>query len=457
MGRKKNGLHTDADDSEIIKSIFNNMPTGAIAIHAQQRTITAINKRAVELLRLDPGVISGAMFSDIFEEKFPGICKAIQETIVNKRPIVNLNLEIENQDGAPNTYLVSTAITNQTVKEPLGIVLVLHDISEVTPLKEDLIDTQSFGVLIGSSTEMKTLFGMIEKIADYDTTVLIYGETGTGKELVARTIHNQSNRRNGPFIPINCSALSSTVLESELFGHIKGAYTGALQDRKGRFEMAKGGTVFLDEIGALSSDLQVKLLRTLQERVVERVGSSDQIPLDIRILSATNQDLTELVARKQFREDLYYRLKVFQINIPPLRSREYDIPILVDHFIKKFNRLHGSTIIGSSNVAKDLLTKYTWPGNVRELENAIEHAMILTPGKILEPQFFPPEVRHMQVDGSPPLPSKKKNHAAEEETIRRTLTALGGNVSKAAIRLDMHRTTLWRKMREFGIERDEGS
>ena len=254
---------------------------------------------------------------------------------------------------------------------------------------------------------------------------------------------------------INCSALSSSVLESELFGHIKGAFTGALQDRRGRFEMAEGGTVFLDEIGNLSLDLQVKLLRTIQERIIERVGSSNQIPIDVRVLSATNHDLTELVAKKLFREDLYYRLKVFQVNVPPLRSRRLDMPILGEHFIEKLNRVHRNRIMGLSNATKEMLMKYSWPGNVWELENAIEHAMILAPGKILEPQFFPPEVRHMQRDGSPPLPSINKAPGTEEESIRRALAALGGNVSKAAIQLGMHRSTLWRKMREFGIQRNK--
>jgi len=205
----------------------------------------------------------------------------------------------------------------------------------------------------------------------------------------------------------------------------------------------------------LSLDLQVKLLRTIQERIIERVGSSKQRPINVRIISATNQDLTEMVAKKKFREDLYYRLKVFQINVPPLRSRRLDIPILGDHFIEKINRVHGNRILGLSKASKESLMRYSWPGNVRELENAIEHAMILSPGKIVEPQYFPPEIRHMQLDGSPPVPSSFKDPGKEEENIRRVLAALSGNVSKAAIRLGMHRSTLWRKMREFGIRRQK--
>jgi len=236
---------------------------------------------------------------------------------------------------------------------------------------------------------------------------------------------------------------------------VEDRFTGASQDRRGRFEMAAGGTVFLDEIGSLSLDLQVKLLRTIQERIIERVGSSEQLSIDVRVISATNQDLTELVAKKNFREDLYYRLKVFQIDVPPLRSRRLDIPILGEHFIEKINRIHGNRIIGLSSASKELLMKYAWPGNVRELENAIEHAMILSPGKMVEPQYFPPEIRHMQRDGSPPVPSVANDPDKEEENIRRALAALGGNVSKTARRLGIHRSTLWRKMREFDIRRDK--
>lgn len=297
---------------------------------------------------------------------------------------------------------------------------------------------------------MKQIYSLIESVAQFDTTVLIYGETGTGKELVARTIHQHSHRSNGPFIPVSCSALSSSLLESELFGHVKGAFSGAIKDRFRRFEIAKNGTVFLDEIGTLSPDIQVKLLRTIQGRVIERVGSSEPIPIDVRIISATNRDLTELVAKNLFREDLYYRLKVFQIDMPPLREHRLDIPLLADSFIEKFNKLYSRKVVGLSIAAKEILMNYFWPGNVRELGNTIEHAMVLTPGKIIEPQYFPPEIRHMKINGSPP-PPPELDLDTEEENIRRALAAFGGSVTRAATRLGMHRTTLWRKMREFNI------
>jgi len=218
------------------------------------------------------------------------------------------------------------------------------------------------------------------------------------------------------------------------------------------FEVADGGTVFLDEVGELSPSIQVKLLRTIQERVIERVGSSTPTPINVRVISATNRDLWELVARNEFREDLYYRLKVLQIEVPPLRDRRLDIPILAENFIENFNRLYNRNIIGLSPQAKEQLMTYSWPGNVRELENAVEHALILTPGKIIEPQYLPPEIRHMSGNGAPP-PPPEENPSTEEENIRRALAAFAGNVTRAAASLGIHRTTLWRKMKEFGIAR----
>lgn len=432
--------------------IFDAMPTGVFAILDPNLNIATINRTASAILGSETHSIIGKKAKGIFESHFPGILKLIEETIQNHRPVKNFTLEIEDQNAELRTYLVSTALISESEQAESGIVLVLHDISEVTRLRKTAMSLQSFGALIGGSPAMKEVYSLIETVAQYDTTVLIYGETGTGKEIVARTIHERSQRANMPFIPVSCSALSSTLLESELFGHVKGAFTGAIKDRQGRFEMANGGTIFLDEIGTLSLDIQVKLLRTIQERVIERVGSSEIIPVNVRVISATNRVLTELIGRGAFREDLYYRLKVFQINLPPLRERRQDIPLLADHFVERFNLLYNRKLIGLSPAAKELLLQYPWSGNVRELENAIEHALVLSHGKIIESNCLPPEIRHTRPNGTPPPPSKA-NLNTEEENIRRTLAAFYGNVSRAAESLGMHRTTLWRKMKEFGIKR----
>lgn len=437
-----------------LSTVFESMPTGVFAILDQKSNIATINKAASGILDSDSASIIGQNAREILEFQFPGIQKLIDETIKNRRPIKNFTLEIENRNAEVKTYLVSTALMEELEDTDFGVVLVLHDISEVTRLRKATMALQSFGALIGGSEKMKELYSLIETVAKYDTTVLIYGETGTGKELVARTIHECSSRAKGIFLPVSCSALSSSLLESELFGHVKGAFTGAIKDRSGRFEMAEGGTIFLDEVGTLSPDIQVKILRTIQEKIIERVGSSKPIPVDVRVISATNRDLSNLVAKDEFRDDLYYRLKVFQINLPPLRERRLDIPILVDHFIERFNRLYNRKVIGLSSAAKEELMKYFWPGNVRELQNVIEHALVLTPGKIIESRYLPPEIRHMNSNGSPPPPPAHDLNS-DEENIRRALANSRGNIKEAAASLNMHRTTLWRKMREFGIQKYE--
>ena len=445
-------LHEYVEKFDQLSMIFDAMPTGVFAILDQKLNIARINKAASLILGTDSEIFLGKNAREIFESHFPGILKLIEETLQNRRPIKNFTLEIEDYNAEIKTYLVSTALTEAIDTQEFGIVLVLHDISEVTRLRKAVMSLHSFGSLIGSSAKMKEVYSLVETVAQYDTTILIYGETGTGKELVARTIHELSHRVTGPFVPVSCSALSSNLLESELFGHVKGAFTGAIKDRQGRFEIADGGTIFLDEVGTLSPEIQVKLLRTIQERTIERVGSSESTPVDVRVISATNRILTELVAKDEFRDDLYYRLKVFQINLPPLRDRRLDIPFLAEHFIDKFNKLFNRNVIGLSPAAKEMLMNYFWPGNVRELENAVEHAMVLSQGKVIEYQSLPPEIRHTKANGTPP-PPPSQNLNNEEENIRRALASFSGNVSRAAASLGMHRTTLWRKMREFGIKR----
>jgi PAS domain S-box-containing protein len=437
-----------------LSAVFDSMPTGVFAILDRELNIATINKAASKILNADSESVIGRNVRDVFECGFPGIRELIEKTIEDHRPVKNFNLEIADRNGEGKTYLVSTAMIEETDSIEPGIILVLHDVSETTRLRKARISMLSYGRLIGAADNMKEVYSLIETVSQYDTTVLVFGETGTGKELVARTIHEQSHRAKGPFIPVSCSALSSSLLESELFGHVKGAFTGAIKDRRGRFELANRGTIFLDEIGTLSLDIQVKLLRTIQERVIEPVGSSRPTPIDVRVISATNRDLSELVAKKDFREDLYYRLKVFQIDLPPLRDRRLDIPHLAEAFIDKFNKLYSRKVIGLSGAAKELLMRYTWPGNVRELENAVEHALVLAPGTIVEPQYLPPEIRHMSENGTSP-PPPEQDPGTEEENIRRGLAAFGGNVSRTARHLGMHRTTLWRKMREFGIRREE--
>lgn len=438
-----------------LKTVFDSLPDGVVAILDEDMNIAAANKAIGEMLQVTLQDIIGKKLIEIFKNKIPGLIEVMKETIKSRKGIRNYTIEFVTSSGEVNSFLVSTAIIKEIGATDIGIVLILHDVSEITRLKKIALQMDSYGEIVGKSEQMKNIYALIESIKRYNTSILIVGETGTGKELIARAIHNASDRKNKPFVPVNCSALPDTLIESELFGHMKGAFTGAISNRIGRFKVADGGTLFLDEIGTLPLDTQVKLLRALDDRVIEPVGSSQRIPVNIRIISATNRDLSELVAEKIFREDLLYRLKVMQIDLPPLRERKEDIPLLVDYFISRLNRYYRKNIIGISPSAKELLMNYLWPGNVRELEHAIEHAFILASGALLEIKHFPPEIRHSDKNGTPPPPPKIDLNSEEEE-IKRALLAVGGNRNKAAEILGLHRASLWRKMREYRVDKSFG-
>lgn len=330
---------------------------------------------------------------------------------------------------------------------------------ENTSLKRALRRKYSFEGLVGDSDAIQKVYSLIEKVADSDSTVLVLGESGTGKELVARTIHYNSPRSDKPLVPINCGAIPESLLESELFGHEKGAFTGAYSARAGRFELAHGGTIFLDEIGDMSPSLQVKLLRVLQERQFERVGGTKTIKVDVRVITATNQDLEKAVAEKKFREDLYYRINVIPITIPPLRERIGDIPLLAKHFSEVFSKKKGKKIDGISDEAMSLLVSYHWPGNVRELENMIERLAVLKREGIINvsdlPEKFAP-VREKAVLNPVFIPEQGIDLEAhvnqfENKLILQALEKADGVKSKAAQFLQMNRTTLVEKMKKKGL------
>ncbi|NPB09826.1 MAG: sigma-54-dependent Fis family transcriptional regulator [Thermodesulfobacteria bacterium] len=329
-------------------------------------------------------------------------------------------------------------------------------------LRRRLWQEWGYGEIIGKSQPMRQVFSLIEKVADTDSTILILGESGTGKELVARAIHQASHRRDGPFIPVNCGAIPEELLESELFGHEKGAFTGAIKTRVGRFELAHGGTIFLDEVSEMSPKLQVKLLRVLQERTFERVGGTRPIQVDIRVIAATNRDLEKEVREGRFREDLYYRLNVIPIKLPPLRERREDIPLLIEHFLKRFAKRKNREVTGISREALECLMRHDWPGNVRELENVIERMVILSNNEILALEDVPEYI--LGKAGSPPLvnvddfdiPEEGINlpHMVSEFEKRLILKALektGWVKNRAAKLLHINRTTLIEKMKKQKI------
>jgi two-component system response regulator AtoC/two-component system nitrogen regulation response regulator NtrX len=331
-------------------------------------------------------------------------------------------------------------------------------------LRAELRQRAGFGTLVGRSKAMEYVYDLIGKVSGTDAMVLIYGESGTGKELVARTIHVQSGRKEGPFIAMNCAALPTELIESELFGHEKGAFTGAINRRLGKFEVAHRGTLFLDEIGDMSPETQAKLLRVLQERTFERLGGTETITVDVRVISATNKDLPSEIAAGRFREDLYYRLKVVDILLPPLRERREDIPLLIHHFLERWNTQHRKTVVDISPEVMKTLIEYRWPGNVRQLMNVIERAVVLSDGSVLRKDLLPPEVQtavsELTDTGQPVWHKGIPFQQAKHETIQSfeiafisaALAHHRGNVSTTASAIGMKRQALQEKVRELGID-----
>jgi two-component system, NtrC family, response regulator HydG len=313
-------------------------------------------------------------------------------------------------------------------------------------------DDAAVGGMIGRTAVMRALFASLRRVAPQDTTVLVTGETGTGKELVARAVHDLSPRAAAPFIAVNCAALGEGVLESELFGHVKGAFTGAVRDRAGMFESATSGTIFLDEIGEMSPNVQQRLLRVLQEREVTRVGSSRPVRVDVRVVAATNQDLVELVEASRFRQDLYYRLAVFPVVVPSLRERRADIPLLVAHFIERLReRAPESESLGCSSFAIRLLRNYDWPGNVRQLMSLVERAAVDSGFGRIEAQHLPSELRRGSDAGADARYRATQSADDERDAIVAALEQTDGALARAAELLGMGRTTLWRKLKQYGL------
>ncbi len=323
---------------------------------------------------------------------------------------------------------------------------------EVSRLRKEVHKEYSFHQILGKSKPMQAVFDLIKRVADSPTNVLITGESGTGKELVAKAIHFNSDRKDAPFIPVNCAAIPEQLLESELFGHMRGAFTDAKFDKRGLFEEAQKGTLFLDEISELPLMLQAKLLRAIQEREIRRVGANKPVPVDVRIIAATNLTLGEEVKAKRFRDDLYYRLNVIELKLPPLRERREDIPLLVDAFLKKCGEARSKEVKGVSEAALAMLMDYAWPGNVRELENVIERAVTLTRGDKISPDDLPPAVQGARGDRRVLDEAAEKTlplHELEKEYIKKILEKTGGNKYQAAHALGIDRKTLYRKLAEI--------
>ncbi len=373
----------------------------------------------------------------------------LEETVREKKPSETYHLECRHNLRPRQIVTVTTYPLINNFGVFTGVVMVARDETHLADLEREMKDRQRLHNIIGKSEKMQSIYSYIEDLADVQSTVLITGESGTGKELVADALHYKGPRSGMPLIKVNCSALSNNLLESELFGHVKGAFTGAVKDRVGRFQMADGGTILLDEIGDMSLRIQVKLLRVLQERTVERVGESSSIKVDVRIVASTNQDLREKIACGEFREDLFYRLNVVEIRIPPLRDRKEDIPALTNHFVKEFNKKLNQNILGISTDVQKMFMAYNWPGNIREMEHALEHAFILCHQKTISIEHLPPTFEAFFAGKIDFINNRGIN---EKQVVLQALEKAAWNKTMAAKLLGISRRNIYRKIKEHNIE-----
>jgi len=416
--------------------------------------ITAFNKAAERITGVPRQRAIGSTCCDVFHANICEANCALRRTLSSGQPIVNATAHIVNQQGQRVPIRISTALLRDDQEGVVGGVETFQDLTQVEQLQKELQARYTFEDIIGRSPAMMRLFETLPQISASSSTVLIEAPSGTGKELFARAIHNLSSRKRKKFIAVNCAALPDTLLESELFGHKAGAFTDAKRDKPGRFALADGGTIFLDEIGDISPAMQVRLLRVLQERVIEPLGGVQTIPIDVRIVAATNKDLAALVRAGTFREDLYYRIRVIHLKLPSLSQRREDIPLLIDHLIARFNRLQGKDIAGVSDEVLARLMEQDYPGNVRELENIIEQAFVLCRGGVIELNHLPPELRPATSAGrdeSHPMSLQ----AMERFLISETLQRRKGNRKHAAKDLGVNISTLYRKIKDLAIESPE--
>ncbi len=357
------------------------------------------------------------------------------------------------------TIIKNAAVLRDAEGHPIGAVETLKDMSEIIRQQEEILTLRrslhledGYHGILGRSAVMQSLFEMVENVAISEAPVLISGESGTGKELVAHAIHEVSARKDGPYIKVNCAALNENLLESELFGHAKGAYTGADRARIGRFEAAHGGTIFLDEIGDIPLATQVKLLRVLEEKEIERVGEHTPVKVDVRIISATHRNVEDLVDKGIFREDLFFRINVFPISCPALRERSEDIPAIVQSFIRHNTTKTGKKILGLTPEAMKKMVQYHWPGNVRELRNAVEYAFVLCPSGGIDVRHLPPKILGAELQCPPPATRPKNSGDALKDELIRVLRQTSGNQSEAARLLGVSRITVWKRIKKFGID-----
>ena len=432
-----------------LQSILNSIADGVFTVN-KNWSITSFNPAAERITGYRKKEIIGKTCSSVLGKGFCDKNSPLIRTIETGKTTINFEMEIIDAKGKKVIIAVSSAPLFDEEGEIIGGVETFRDLTVLKQLKRELKGRYGFGNIIGKNPRMQKIYNLIESVSNTNSTILILGETGTGKDLVAKAIHYNSQRRDKAFIKVSCAALPESLLESELFGYKKGAFTGAMRDKPGRFKLADGGTIFLDEVGEIPISIQVKLLGVLEEQEFEPLGGTKPTKVDVRIIAATNRDLKEAIAEGKFREDLFYRLNVVPIYLPPLRERRDDIPLLVEHLIKKFNKEKDRKILSVSKKAMGLLMDSDWTGNVRQLENAIEYGFIHCEGKTILPQHLPEEI--IKKAGEEKLVvGKKPFEEMEKRLVLNVLKKKNYDRERAAHALHISRTTLWRKMKKYNI------
>ncbi len=452
--KNKNGLL----NRDVTHVILESISDGVFTIDYNWR-ITSFNRAAEKITGVSKQEAIGRHCWDVFRSNMCELGCALRRTMEEGKSFVSSSAYIINADQKRIPIEASTSLLVDKNEEVLGGVEVFRDLSTEETLRKEITSRFHMGDMVSRSPSMKEIFNILPRIAESDATVLVEGETGTGKELTARAVHDLSFRKDRPFMAINCGALPDTLLESELFGHKAGAFTNAVKDKPGLFSQAEGGTIFLDEIGDTSPAFQVRLLRVLQDQKFQPLGGTKKEKADVRIITATHRDLSDMVEKGEFRQDLYYRINVIKIELPPLRDRLEDIPLLVDRFITRLNRIRGKAVQGLDHEALSMLMNHEYPGNVRELENMIEHAFVLCTKGHIKPEHLPAQLKE-KPSAPASLPEKgdeTQNNTdpvkqAETRLVMDALQRCNYNRKKAAEFLGIHKSTLYRRIKRLGID-----